>query len=1224
MSDDAPERTLSRFWRAALIGLAGTVAGLGAPGLLSASQMIVCDDPLLVANPVQASAQLGWAIAVDKDEDQKWLAGGANQDNAKAGSVSMYLNPVPGALQAGLKIRPDDLQPNDQFGSSVSISRDWLAVGAPMGNGRVRDSGVVYLFQREETTWVPKAKLDAMDATRGDQFGFSVSLNVTTLVVGAPGNSGRGSRSGSAYVFELQGGVWKQTAKLLVADGRPFDEFGSSVALSGARIVVGAPFADNLQVFRNFGAAYVFTRDGSNGWILRSPDKDKLTADVTFREDNILFGASVAIQGDRIVAGAPGDDLQNQTNSGSAYVFELQGTDWIRQPVLTPADPGQGEQFGTAVQTDGDRVVIGARFDGESVGEEAGAAYLFQKNGGTWQQKQKLRNKNPQQGAAFGQSVAILGEEVFLGGFRYDVGAESDAGAITVCKPGTVVRPQEADLETVSKTDGNEIVDPGQDLTYTITFKNNGPDDVKGAKIIDPFPPALTGVNGLPLTVDLLDKEEKTFHVSAKVRQGARGRFTNKACIAPPDGTIDPMEKNDCKSDTNRIRNPPESVDLALEKSDAPDPVGMGEILMYTLMITNKGPDTATGVTLDETVPPDLIPMGRECSGSSCPLDTLEPDESVTITLKFKIPECYSGPSTVVNTATVRADQRELSPADNTDTEETRIVGGQECVDLVLKKSDDPDPVGVGGILTYKLVIMNEGPDTATGVVLDETVPAELTSMGRDCMGSSCPLDRLEPGERVTIALKFKVPECYSGPSTVVNTATVRADQGELSPADNTDTEETRIVDRKMADLVVEKAGPGSVRCGDPMEYILEVRNPGPDFSCGVVLKDPVPAGLTSPVIPPGCELKANEILCRIGELPPGPSQIFRVSFTVSESAEDESKIVNTATITADTADPTASNNSAMTMAAVTCPPNVFDLSISKTDDLETETVEPGQMLGYMITVANLGNVDVAGATVTDVFPAELTNVRWCRDEGSSPCTPNRAGNIDDMISLHAAGAPVIYRVSGVVATVCTGIVINTASVTGPPGFIDMNPGNNSSTEETEITGTGVKALCEDISGPNLEGGAIAYTFALLNCGPANQADNPGDEFKDILPGGLTLTGASASSGTASTLGNMAMWNGSILAGDKVTITVTATINAGTAGTTICNQASIAFDADGDGINESSGLSDDPGLPGDADPCCFPVLSASAIPALSVSGLLALALLLAVLALVRLRRRPAP
>ena len=171
------------------------------------------------------------------------------------------------------------------------------------------------------------------------------------------------------------------------------------------------------------------------------------------------------------------------------------------------------------------------------------------------------------------------------------------------------------------------------------------------------------------------------------------------------------------------------------------------------------------------------------------------------------------------------------------------------------------------------------------------------------------------------------------------------------------------------------------------------------------------------------------------------------------------------------------------------------------------------------------------------------------------------------------------------------------------------------------MVATGVLAFCEGISGSLMELTPITKTLLLINCGPANQADNPGDEFTDTLPAGLTLTGASATSGVASTSGNTAQWNGAIPAGGTVTITITANINAGTTGMIFCNQATIHYDADGDGINESIGFSDDPDEPGPADPCCFQVIPPN-IPALSGDALAALALLLAGLAVLRLRRRP--
>jgi hypothetical protein len=127
----------------------------------------------------------------------------------------------------------------------------------------------------------------------------------------------------------------------------------------------------------------------------------------------------------------------------------------------------------------------------------------------------------------------------------------------------------------------------------------------------------------------------------------------------------------------------------------------------------------------------------------------------------------------------------------------------------------------------------------------------------------------------------------------------------------------------------------------------------------------------------------------------------------------------------------------------------------------------------------------------------------------------------------------------------------------------------------------------------------------------------------DVLPATLTLVSATATSGTATTGGNTVNWNGSIPAGGTVTITITATIHA-TTGQTVSNQGTINFDTDGNGTNESTGTTDDPGVAGAANPTGITVGgSVVAIPTLSELGLAALCLLLAGAAMLRLRRRTA-
>src|SRR6202035_4273642 len=173
-----------------------------------------------------------------------------------------------------------------------------------------------------------------------------------------------------------------------------------------------------------------------------------------------------------------------------------------------------------------------------------------------------------------------------------------------------------------------------------------------------------------------------------------------------------------------------------------------------------------------------------------------------------------------------------------------------------------------------------------------------------------------------------------------------------------------------------------------------------------------------------------------------------------------------------------------------------------------------------------------------------------------------------------------------------------------PTQFVVLSP--------AAISGT------KTVSGTFAEGGTVTYTVTLTNPSGTAQQDNPGDEFTDVLPAGLALTSANATAGTA---GNTVHWNGVIPANGSVTITIQATVKNGTQGTSISNQGTIFFDADGNGTNESSVLTDDPGVGGAADPTAFRVAAITEVPTLSGAGLAALSLLLAAFALLRLRRR---
>ncbi len=154
------------------------------------------------------------------------------------------------------------------------------------------------------------------------------------------------------------------------------------------------------------------------------------------------------------------------------------------------------------------------------------------------------------------------------------------------------------------------------------------------------------------------------------------------------------------------------------------------------------------------------------------------------------------------------------------------------------------------------------------------------------------------------------------------------------------------------------------------------------------------------------------------------------------------------------------------------------------------------------------------------------------------------------------------------------------------------------------VATSGITAT-KTVAGTFNVGQTVTYTVVLTNTGTIGQADNPGNELTDILPAGVTLVSASATSGTAvATVGtNTVTWNG-VLAplGGTATITITATINAGTQGQTVTSQGTVSYDANGDGTNEATLLTDDPGVAGAANPTAFVVGGATISATKAVAG----------------------
>ncbi|CAA9403347.1 MAG: Multicopper oxidase [uncultured Pyrinomonadaceae bacterium] len=316
------------------------------------------------------------------------------------------------------KLVATDGAPGDRFGWRVAISGDTIVVGA---NGDDSARGSAYVFVRNGSAWSQQAKLTASDGAAPDQFGWGLGLSGDTVVVGAPGDTINGVIRGSAYVFVRSGGSWSEQQKLTSPDGGFNDRFGISAGIDGETAVVGALLAD-VGSNTNQGAAYVFARSGTV-WT----QQQKLAA--TDGAANDQLGNSVAVSGNSIIAGAFAAGIGSNTDRGAAYIFTRDGSNWSQQGKLVANDSPNEIFFATSVAISGNLAVIGSPFTSISGNVNRGSAYVFARTGTNWTQQLKILADDGSNGDFFGGTVAIEGSTVAAGAAEDEVGSNIDQGS---------------------------------------------------------------------------------------------------------------------------------------------------------------------------------------------------------------------------------------------------------------------------------------------------------------------------------------------------------------------------------------------------------------------------------------------------------------------------------------------------------------------------------------------------------------------------------------------------------------------------------------------------------------------------------------------------------------------------------------------------------------------------------------------------------------------------
>ncbi len=320
----------------------------------------------LAASDAEAGDKFGLSLAL---EDDTAIVGAPEEDSVGSVRGAAYVfTRSAGVWTEQQKIIASDAEDFDQFGISVAIDGDRAVIGASFEDAAASNAGAAYMFSRGAGVWSEDQKILASDAEADDRFGHNVAVSGDIVVIGAGREDSGGQDAGAAYVFAFTGVSWAEQQKLVASTADPSDQFGSSVAVDGDTILIGANGDDDGG--NSAGAAYVFESE-SGVWV----EQQKLMASDAASGDN--FSTQLSIEGDVAVIGAAlNDDAGN--SSGSAYIFARQhnGT-WSELQKFTAIDAAGGDRFGSAVGVSAHTVIVSAEAEHANGLSDAGAAYVF-------------------------------------------------------------------------------------------------------------------------------------------------------------------------------------------------------------------------------------------------------------------------------------------------------------------------------------------------------------------------------------------------------------------------------------------------------------------------------------------------------------------------------------------------------------------------------------------------------------------------------------------------------------------------------------------------------------------------------------------------------------------------------------------------------------------------------------------------------------------------------
>ncbi|MEK7954390.1 choice-of-anchor D domain-containing protein [Luteolibacter soli] len=382
----------------------------------------------------------------------------------------------------------------DFFGNAVAVSGNIVLAGAFHDDSGDSESGASYLFDLGSATpLVPTMPLNSPVTNSADHFGTSVAISGDRVVVGAPESESGASKAGRIRLFDLGSSDPKSPVATIENPSPSADDgFGSAVAISGALVAVGTPGDDSGA--SNAGCVYIFNAAAPDP---TEPQQSIPNPEAAAGDE---FGKSVAISGNLLVVGVGSDDGDG-IDSGRAYVYDLgSATPEVPLRVLTNPSPAAGDRFGSAVSIWGSRVVIGAPGD-DATGADSGKAYVFDLASPTpTVPSLSLDNPTPAADDKFGSAVAISSDRVVVSSPDDDLGA-ANAGVVHVyllASPATPEISLTAPTPAANDRFGNAVAISGVQVAAGAALKDSPTDSGRAYafNLTSPTPGIPTATNG--------------------------------------------------------------------------------------------------------------------------------------------------------------------------------------------------------------------------------------------------------------------------------------------------------------------------------------------------------------------------------------------------------------------------------------------------------------------------------------------------------------------------------------------------------------------------------------------------------------------------------------------------------------------------------------------------------------------------------------------------------